>query len=618
MRLTSRSLCLSLGLAFLTVWSAILAYYRIFTGFAEWDDEGTLMMTVRQFLRGSTLYEIVRSGYGPVYYYFNWLIRTLTFTEVSHDVTRITSMILWTLCAMACAWIVWRIGRSIAMALLTHFLVFRTLSFFCFEPGHPQELCMVLMIALMASGLLAESDSGRRIAAVAAGVLPAALLLVKINIGIFAAVAVALAMLNHVPRSPLIKALRYVAGGGAIVFPFLLMRAHLENASDIAYCVAVTAGIAAILVGSTGRDPLFSLRDCIIAAAAFVATCAIVLGILVIQGAAPSTILDSLVLDQIKLRVKQGNWYLPLALNALWILWAIASPAIALFAARSRKQIPALIPMILSGVALVLAAVESNQLLGLVTPFCWIVAYPFSGYRPRLVYRRTLLAATAVLQTLYAYPVAGSQAPFARVPLIVAAGICMADGLRALPVNLREGILAKGLAAALAVGVLLSYPVQVWRARQLYAQRTPLNLPGAGRIHVEPQEAAALQWVVRQLNQHCDTFVGYPGIPSLYFWTGKPMPGPAGRPPGPLNADAWTLLLSPAQQQSIVDEFAQHPNGCVIYHPSGVKFWNPTGVDERSLPLVNFVQKNFRTVGQAGDYYLQIRNERIWSASVPR
>ena len=88
------------------------------------------------------------------------------------------------------------------------------------------------------------------------------------------------------------------------------------------------------------------------------------------------------------------------------------------------------------------------------------------------------------------------------------------------------------------------------------------------------------------------------------------MPGPAGQPPGPLNADAWTLLLNPAQQQSIVDEFAQHPNGCVIYHPSGVRFWNPTGVDERSLPLVNFVQKNFRTVGQVGDYYLQIRNER--------
>ncbi len=96
------------------------------------------------------------------------------------------------------------------------------------------------------------------------------------------------------------------------------------------------------------------------------------------------------------------------------------------------------------------------------------------------------------------------------------------------------------------------------------------------------------------------------------------MPGPSDKPPGPLNADAWTLLLSPAQQQSIVAEFAQHPNGCVIYHPSGVAFWNPTGADERSLPLVDYVRKNFRTVGQVGDYQFQIRNERVWNASVPR
>ncbi len=500
-----RSLWFSLGMAFLAIWSALLAYYRIFAGFSEWDDEGTLMMTVRQFLTGSTLYEIVHSGYGPVYYYFNWLIRTITFTGVSHDTTRITSMVLWTLSAMACAWIVWRVGRSVPVALLTHFLVFRTLSFFFFEPGHPQELCMVLMVALAASGLPAESDSGRPIAIFLAGALPAALLLVKVNIGIFAAMAVAIAMLNHVPRGPVANALRYLAGGAAAIFPFLLMRTHLQNASEIAYCVAVIAGTVAVLAASTAQKLQLSLRDCGIAAAAFVGTCAIVLAILVIQGAAPSTILDSLVLDQIKLRVKQGNWYLPAGLSPWWILWAFASPAIALFTVRNRKQstgaqfLPPLLLIVLSGAALALASTEGNQLLGMVTPFCWIVAYPLREDRPRLAYARTLLAATAVLQTLYAYPVAGSQAPFARVLLVVVAGICLADALRDLPESLREGVMAKGLAAAVVAGILLSYPGQVWRARQVYAQRTPLDLPGAGRIHVDPQEAATLQWVVSQL-----------------------------------------------------------------------------------------------------------------------
>ena len=44
----------------LTIPAAFLAYYRIFAVFTEWDDEGTLMMTVRQFLSGGTLYENIR------------------------------------------------------------------------------------------------------------------------------------------------------------------------------------------------------------------------------------------------------------------------------------------------------------------------------------------------------------------------------------------------------------------------------------------------------------------------------------------------------------------------------------------------------------------------------
>jgi hypothetical protein len=623
-RLSRHALWFFLGAGFLAVWSAIVAYYRVFTGFAEWDDEGTLMMTVRQFLHGSTLYEVVRSGYGPVYYYFNWIVRTLTLTDVNHDVTRTTSMVLWTACAMACAWIVWRFGKSLPAALITHFLVFRALSFFVFEPGHPQELCMLLLIALVGSGLLGESGKSRVLAIVLAGALPAALLLVKINIGIFAAAAVAVAMLKHSERGPLINAARSLAGVGAMLLPFVLMGTHLTTASEIAYCVVVAAGMAAIVATSVAYEAIFSARDCWSAAAVFAATCVLVLGILVLQGAAPSTILTSLVLDQIKLRVKQGNWYLPVGLHSAWILWAIAGLAAALLAPRARKQaarfdiLSPVARIAISSVALLLAILESNQVIGLATPFCWIAAYPFGGGRSRLAYGRTLLAATAVLQTLYAYPVAGSQVAFTRVLLIVAAGVCLADALEDLPIRWRSGLSSKVLAAAIVTIILLSYPAQFWRARRTYYAKTPLGLPGAERIHVEPQEAAAFQWMVGQLKEHCDTFVGYPGIPSLYFWTGKPMPGPAKEPPGPLNADAWALLLSPAQQQAIVNEFALHPEGCVIYHPSGVSFWNPTGADERSLPLVQFVRRNFKTVSAMGDYEFQIRRERPWNANTLR
>src|SRR5581483_10915623 len=82
----------------LTVSAAIVAYYRMLVGFSAWDDEGTLMMTVRQFLAGGTLYENISSGYGPIYYFYNWAVRHLTATAVTHNSVRATSAVLWILC----------------------------------------------------------------------------------------------------------------------------------------------------------------------------------------------------------------------------------------------------------------------------------------------------------------------------------------------------------------------------------------------------------------------------------------------------------------------------------------------------------------------------------------
>jgi hypothetical protein len=617
-----RSLWFSLGFFFLASSSAILGYYKIFTGFAEWDDEGTLMMCVRQLLTGGTLYENIHTGYGPVYYYFNWFVRTLTFTPVTHDVTRLTSVVVWTICAIACAWIVWRVGRSLAVALVTHVLAFRMLAFFVNEPGHPQELCILLIIALAASGLALPSDRLRPLAILSAGVLPAALLLVKINIGIFAIAAVTIAIVCHLPRHPLVTIARYLTATGAIALPFLLMRTHFDDPTEIAYAVAAAAGAAAIFAVAGNSEPLISFRECALAVAAFVCTAALVLGVLLLHGATPPVILSSLVLQHVQLSVKQANWYLSLGLSPLWIVWALAGLAAAIFAARNRERnifpVAAIVGAIVGALGLLLGALGTFQLVGMMTPFCWMLMLRSQDDRPRMAYARTLLASVVTLQTLYAYPIAGSQGPFTCVLLIVAAGILLADGLRALAPRFRESGFVKALAVVVVACALLAYPAQTWRARKVYAAQVPLNLPGASRIHVDQAEAETFQWLTRELKRNCDTFAGYPGLPSFYFWTGLPMPGPAKAPPGPLNADAWTLLLTPDQQRPIVNEFARHPNACVVYHPSGLLFWDKGVIDERSLPLAAFIQDNFKTVSVMGDYQFQVRKDRVWTAPTPR
>ena len=116
----------------LTLVGGFWAYYRIFTGFSFYDDEGSMMASVKQYLDGLKLYDQFWSGYGPVYYFYNWLLRTSTGTPVTHDVVRISSLLPWLVTPLVCAWIVLRITDSLVLATLAHLLTLYSLIFFCF------------------------------------------------------------------------------------------------------------------------------------------------------------------------------------------------------------------------------------------------------------------------------------------------------------------------------------------------------------------------------------------------------------------------------------------------------------------------------------------------------
>ena len=54
--------------AIVAIGAFLAAYFGIFSEFAPYDDEGTLLVTLKAFVHGDALYREIWSVYGPFYY----------------------------------------------------------------------------------------------------------------------------------------------------------------------------------------------------------------------------------------------------------------------------------------------------------------------------------------------------------------------------------------------------------------------------------------------------------------------------------------------------------------------------------------------------------------------
>jgi hypothetical protein len=264
------------------------------------------------------------------------------------------------------------------------------------------------------------------------------------------------------------------------------------------------------------------------------------------------------------------------------------------------------------GVVALVTILFQRPLLSVVTPFAWLLMFdPNQADGESQSFPRRFLSILTVLQTLYAYPVAGSQFKFIQILLWITVVVCVGDSLFWLTDSRRmhEGLTRWGrtaATAALAAVALVQMGVVADRYRD-YRSLPSLDLPGARLVHTKPDTKANFHWLVRNLKQQCDSFESLPGLPSLNFWTGiEPLTG--------LNGDAWTISLSPDQQRQVVAAISSHPRACMVYNRRLAEFWNPGGESLEDLPLAGYIFRNFQPVGGSGDYRLMLRNERIGAA----
>src|SRR2546426_389383 len=172
------------------------AYTFMFSQFVPYDDEGYFTVTVQHLLDGHRLYDDVPVPYGPFFYLSRWLIYGTLRVPLVTDAVRLITIGHWLLCAALLAAVTYRLShrRDGRLCLATMTLVAMTLhlSTAAREPGHPQELAALLIVAACLLGTVVSAGP-RGLVCGLLGAAVGASLLVKINVGVFFAAGTAVA-----------------------------------------------------------------------------------------------------------------------------------------------------------------------------------------------------------------------------------------------------------------------------------------------------------------------------------------------------------------------------------------------------------------------------------------
>src|ERR1039458_7986174 len=67
--------------------AGVYAFGTTFSQFADYDDQGTMMVCIRGYLEGHPLYSSVRLMYGPCYFMYEAILHRMTCLPVTHDIT---------------------------------------------------------------------------------------------------------------------------------------------------------------------------------------------------------------------------------------------------------------------------------------------------------------------------------------------------------------------------------------------------------------------------------------------------------------------------------------------------------------------------------------------------
>jgi hypothetical protein len=619
--------------AIVAIGAMVAAYFAIFTQFAPYDDEGTLLVTLKAFVHGHVLYREIYSEYGPFYYEAFGALFSLTGHSVTTDASRSIVIVIWVgtsfLFGLACQ----RLTGRLSLGVVAMIAAFGALTQLTSEPMHPQILCVLLLGAFT---LLAASEPRARIgwSGAACGTALAALTLTKINLGAFALAAIALAAVLTVEPLHRRRWLRWPVIVAFVAMPVLVTARDLSTAWVHDFALIEVFSAAAVVVAAWparargGQDDAVLSRWLIAALAGFAMAFVAILAAIVLTGPSLSDVYDGTIRQAIRVRDVLVTEF-PFPSGAVdWGVAALAGAALSTRLHRADPDKPKAWPGVLRGIAglmiwysiarlspvFVNPAPENPDTLA--TVLAWVAAIPPAG-PPEPVFKRFLrvmLPALAVAQTLQVYPVAGSQMGIAALTFVPVGALCLADALAVL----REWSAARGsmtlnrfgiatLIVTLALAVEFGLDSIVRPAANnavTYRHQGALPFAGAEFLHLPPAEVETYSRLVNLLHRNrCTAFVGYPEIDSLYLWSEIEAPPPTA--PG-----AWIKALESDQQQRIVNEVSASPRPCAIRSDERAELWLH-GEPPPDRPLVRYIRDGFEPVATVGEFEFMLPKATI-------
>jgi hypothetical protein len=599
-----------LAFAVLTAVTYPIACYRIFTGFARYDDEGYLLISLKSFLDHGSLYDDVFTVYGPFYYEFWGGVFSIFGIPVNHDGGRTATMFVWVLSSLLIGLSTWRMTRSIPLGLATQIVVFGALASLVAEPMHPGGIIVLLVSTIVTISCFVRDRTSRFWMALLGGAVMA-LILVKINVGIFALAAVALVCVVSYSALARRRWLRLVVEVGFVALPLLLMASKAGEAWARHFAVHVTVAALAVVIALRARTDghrdskeLWWLGGGLFAGGVTVSLATLA------SGTSPAGLIDGV----IKLPLRFPSTYSdPLRLSNWTYVFDLLALAGALgyyYVARKREACSSLTwTALVSALSIVVGldmAVFGSFHGSQLGPLCfaWVALIQPPGKRDDAIqFARLLLPPLAVLQALHAFPVAGSQVLWSALLLIPVGALCVANGVRRMAFtvggrNQRRALFAIGTIAATVlmfdlVNIQLKQGLD--QARAAYDSSVSLGLPGAEHVRVSPEKAERYQAIVAAIDKNCVSFLTLPGMDSFYFWTRQ-------EPPTGYNVTAWTILFDDAHQQRVIQDTRSIDGLCLLENIPLAQRWDageiPTG------PLVGYLHRGFVPIAEFDDFHL--------------